>query len=277
MPMRPSITFGFVCAVALVTTSVAPGAVVVFQDGATNQFSGNLAYSGTEDTTIWEHSPSDNTGARPGLEIGSLGSGEIRRSLIRFDVTSMLGQYSTINSVTLRFTSATVPDGEDFLQAFQVAPANSAWVEGAGILIDFSPDSGSSTWDERVGGLSSWAGSAGLTSAGTDHLTNLVASAQFSFAVQTNGASFDLVFADTSILDDWVAGTNSGLLLMATSEGLDFARFIPYASDFDSNPAFRPQLIVDFDPIVVPEPSSGLAVLLALASGIAPRQRTRRR
>jgi hypothetical protein len=274
--MKLKTPISFVCAVFWVTYSV-PGAVIVFQDGATNQFSGNLAYSGTDETTIWEHSPNDNTGARAALEIGSLGEGEIRRSIIRFDVTSLLGQYSTINSVTLRFTSATTPDGTDFVQAFQIAPANSTWVEGTGIPVDFLSDSGSSTWNERVGGLSSWAGSAGLTSAETDYLTNLVASAQFSFATQTNGSSFNLVFTDPTILDAWVAGTNSGLLLMAPSEGVEFARFIPYASDFNGNLAFRPQLIVDFDPVIVPEPGSAMAALLALVSGFSRRQRATRR
>ena len=186
-----------------------------------------------------------------------------RHALVRFDITSLAGQFSAINAVTLRLFVQAV-NGSDTIQLFRLAAANAGWVEGTetGAAAGDPADTGMSTWDQRVQGSDNWAGSQGASTAGTDYLTPLIASAAFNATTTMMGDMVDLVFSDVSFVPSWTTGTNAGLFLRTNSEsGLNQITF--RSRNFPTDTSLRPELIIDFTPI--PEP----ATLLLLGSGLA--------
>ena len=80
-------------------------AVVTFKEGAAGPFGGT--YAGTEDVMLVSNNGNgqvdQNFGGRDDFEVGEVPvQNDPRHSLIRFDVSSLAGQYATINSITLR-------------------------------------------------------------------------------------------------------------------------------------------------------------------------------
>jgi hypothetical protein len=251
--------------------SVACSQTAIFQNGAAAPFGGG-GYSGAQDTMILTNTgpnQDSNFGGRDDFEVGTfLGSpSTARHVLLRFDLTSMAGQFNTITGVTLRLTfeSPLAVTTSNTVEVHRVAPDNAGWVEGTGITTTVATG-GVSTWDFRNqtngGSGIPWAGSGGASTPGADFLSPILASAGWSGA-PTPGTTYDLIFNDVSFLTDWVSGNNSGLFLKNASEsvGGDNRAFF-YSSDF-STVAFRPQLIVSYS--AIPEPSC-LAVLLAVSA-----------
>lgn len=227
-----------------------------------------------------------NTGALTVSQVGvtgGAGSANEVRLINSFDATSM-PTYSTINSITLRlFYSPLVSDisGETpfTIEVHSISAANADWTEGTGLADGGPGDNSGSNWnwkDEPT--AANWAGADGLTTAGVDYDPTILASYTFN-SLPADGTPIDFVFTGssaqlTSLIDGW-ASLNPGFVLFhedASSLGenkqVDF--YTRQASE-----SLRPQLIIDFEPITVPEPST-LALLGFGAIGMIIRSRRRR-
>lgn len=268
--------------IALAPAFATAQTTVVFRQGFAEPIT-SLTYSGVQDTMVLTNasgSEERDFGARDGVEVGAFGaaSNGLRHGLMRFDVTALAGQYTAINSVTLRlyaFAGASVSTANT-LEAHLVAAANSGWVPGTGVG-NTTATGGASTWlylnQSSFGNGTAWAGSAGASTAGTDYLSGTVGTVAWSGS-PSNGTAFDLVFTDLSYFDLWVSGTNSGIFLRNATEPTTGGdnRFFFYSSNFATT-TLRPELIVNYT--AVPEPSSYaiLAGILALAVAQIRRRR----
>lgn len=267
-PTRATLAVALVLWAGACHVPLARAQTAVFQNGTTNTFSGQT-YTGAEDTFIAINDASGyvsdwNFGGDPSFELGAAGANTLRRDLLRFDLTSMAGQYAAITGVTLRLTIQSSSATSNTVEVHQVSAANTGWVAGSGHANSVSP-SGLSTWAFRnqtaSGSGTPWAGSAGAGTPGTDYLSAIVASTPWSGG-QTG--TFDLVFTDTAFLSDWINGTNSGLLLKNTTEPSNENRLFILSSEY-STIASRPELIVSYT--AIPEPSS-LALSVGLGAAI---------
>ena len=275
---------GLLAAAFALSMSSAPAAradTAVFKQGAPAPIVGG-PYAGADDAMLVINgvgNQDQNFGARANFEVGEfpLQSNALRHTLMRFDVTALAGQYASVDAVTLRLFPISVDTlAPDSVNAFRVAPANAAWVEGTGVGVTGSdpPDTGESTWAQRVQGSQNWAGSAGASTAGTDYAVTAIGSTPFSAATGTGVANpFDIVLTPAQLaatFADWTAGNNSGLFLRVSAES---DRSITFHSAEAADPAVRPELIVTYTP--VPEPCG--VVALAAVAGVLRRDRRRRR
>jgi hypothetical protein len=243
--------------------------IYTFRDGTTTPVIGGT-YAGTDDLMIRPDAPNENNGVRPRLEVNTPGGAE-RRSLLRFDVTSLAGQPGVAESITLRlFVSGVFATGSNDggnIDIFRIANANAGWIEGTGNLS--AALAGEPSWNNRVHPSTPWAGTAGLHTAGTDYFSTLLATFPWLFtSPPASGSSMDFVFNDVSFFSDWIAGLNPGLLIAARLNDDDMEMHSAEATAL-----LRPMLIVDFQP--VPEPSS-LALLGLGTLGLVIRNRRRR-
>jgi MYXO-CTERM domain-containing protein len=258
--------------------STATAAVVSLQQGTNNSIANN--YQGTEDTFISSAAATTSYGRN----LAMLVRGGTAVSLLRFDLSLLVGQYSTINSATLTvYQREGSAQNQNFdMSLFQVSSANAGWVPGAtGTAVN--NQTGSSNWNFRVHDTQSWAGSAGLQTVGTDYLTPALGTV----AVSTGdpGSTTDTMNVPSSfsipasVILDWIGGNNSGLVLQNTSVGNSSAMNFA-TSQWNIDPdgvggplisaSIRPQLTIDYTP--VPEPG-GMAVLALGALLLHPRRR----
>ena len=232
----------------------------------------------------------NNFGGRNEIITSQNTSGTTRRlGLLRFDVSSLAGQFASIESVTLQLrlnTGRTVPTTGQILDIFRIAEANAGWVEGTGSATP-TPDPGvtvpdSVTWralsdNDNVALRTNWAGSAGLGTAGTDYFTGAMGStAAFTAGAYAAGDVINLTltasgFTLADMVNDWAAdgAASAGLLIRGRSTTANGQIF------FDSNEtalagAQPARLTINYTP--VPEPSAGV---LLVAAGLAARRRRR--
>lgn len=169
-------------------------------------------------------------------------SGSNRRfGLLRFDVSSLAGQFASIDSITLKLRlrnggNRSVPTTGQILDIFRIADANAGWVEGTGQATP-TPDPGVTFPDTATYRAKSdnadtalrllWAGSAGLNTPATDYFaTALGSTAAFSAAsgyapgtviqIPLTATGFTL----TEMVNAWISQggtTNAGLLIRGRS------------------------------------------------------------
>ena len=215
----------------ILTVSLCQANIVTYQDGLPDPFLGG-SYAGTRDTFVVANAGSGNQNGAGILEGGQFGVNP-RRILLGFDITSLAGNYSAINSVTLRlFQNAS--DGDQSTLTFDVfgmAAANGDWTEAGAT---------GATKD----GATNWDGSFGAGTADTDYITPEIATAPATFPA-SDGTQVDFAFSDLTLIPTWASGTNHGLLLRATTETASL-----YIDFFDSEGAqtTRPALIIDYTP-----------------------------
>lgn len=217
------------------------GLIATYKEGANDPFTGT-AYAGTEDLWLFNNSggaTDQNTGGDGRVITGGLGGVSDRHELMRFNLSSLVGRFSSINSVTLRlyFNGANTNTGT--VQVFALAAANAGWVEGTGGTGGTAPN-GVSTWGHRVRTTQLWAGSAGASTAGTDYVNTVLASTPY--AAAATGQSFDLVLPDASIINTWLSGPNAGFYLRTI---LQNNQVIFHSSE--STAALRPELIINYN------------------------------
>jgi hypothetical protein len=244
----------------------------MFKQGSATPFIGG-AYGGTEDSSIGLQYYTESYGGGLDLLAGYQPTFSYFpfRSLMRFDVSALAGQYDAINSVTLKlYVSADIGAGSHgifpHLDVYRMDDANAGWVGGSG-NIDGVTDTGTSTWDQRVQGSQQWTGGVVDGDAG-GALGPLLASQAYFNGSATSLSPFSLTVTGTaaqSLIDDWAAGTNAGMLLRTRDENYDMLAF----HSSESLAEFRPELHVDFNAAapVVPLPSAalmGLGLLGAL-------------
>jgi hypothetical protein len=252
-------------------------AIVVFKDGLTSPTHSG-SYHGTQDAMLANNSTfgfssndqippgnqGQNFGARPNMEIGSSGLGQLRHGLIRFDVTELKGHFKAINSIGLRlhttdtgFLLGRDVEGADTVQLFLLSKANQNWVEGTGVSATnpYTPALGESTWSQRIQSSEDWAGASGASMEGIDYSSAVIAQASFDSSTGSGGA-LDFKLSDLSLISlmkAWAKGENPGLFLKTLNE-LPGNRISIATREFE-NAEFHPELIVDYVP-EVPIPGS---------------------
>lgn len=204
---------------------------------------------------------------------------EPTRSIISFDLSGLpsLAQMQ-VESMTLRlFHQAFQGASTKITEVYAIADANANWVEGTGGSSG-TAQPGTSTWNSKQDGSAAWAGSAGLSTAGSglstpgiDYDSTLLATRTFTTAPGT-GAEIDFDFitdvaAMTALVNHWVDTANAGLLLFDPNETTLPETFdrIQFHSREATNPLLHPVLLIELGPVPVPEPSSLGLVLLGAA------------
>jgi len=241
------------------------------------------SYAGTEDTMINAGLPIFNWGNYNLLELTN-GGGNPMRLLIRFDVSQLAGQFSSINSVTLRLFPVSVPSGAVNVQLFEPVSGNADWIEGTGAGAPVTP--GTPSWRNKVQITTTtgtpWVGGEGLGSTG---FGPLLAQTQIDNSTTTL-APFDLTISNTAaatgLINDFLGANNPGFLIHLdneTSTGnydmLFYSREINSANTSTPNAeTLRPELIIDFTP--TPEPATAGLLLLGLGGLVLRRQRAGR-
>jgi hypothetical protein len=226
------------------------------------------------------------------------------RTILRFDVAALGTSNLQVNSIALRLTSVGIwaYDNQGNLimdsqldnlnpvhpEIHAIQAANRDWQEGTGTGYDFVPNqtcyAAKQTGTTAGSVVKPWAGSAGLTTPGTDYdSTVLSTKTLYKAQVQSIGQTVEFNFSGTSaqltgLIDSWLEDNlqsrdNPGLLIFdpTTSQG-PAGRRVGFFSRQCTNPPWpgvqsfpascRPQLIVNYS--VVPEPRA----LALLASGL---------
>jgi hypothetical protein len=205
-----------------------------------------------------------NNGASTRLDA----NGDARVSLLRFDLRALAGQYSSIERLTLTFKeSSAQPSSAGTGTVFRIRPVNKAWVEGtgSGSAVEGAPCWSNLAYSASVPSRVLWAGSPGLSTAGTDYET----AALGAFAHATNDLwqySVNLAGGDAarrkSLADEWSGSQadNAGVVLRQTRTGGSLYLF----SNNDGTAANQPTLTVEYVPAGPP-----VAVFRAGADGYA--------
>ena len=265
-----------VCALAI-AGGMASGDVIVYQDGATNAFVA-APYEGAQDNLLAGSNKrhDDNLGAYASAGVGNIGWGTYDppiREIIRFDLTSFAGRYASINSVKLTLTLSKAAKSET-VTVHQILAANSDWVEGAGT--GSTSAAGESCWWYKAWPDVEWAGGvdSGCGVAGVDYDSTAVASHTW-VAAEVDGTALELTLAGdvNAMVDQWsgAQADNAGLILRTTTEDDQTLHLTWKASEFTTDPAMRPMLTIDYEPI--PEPASAMLMLLG---GLALARRRRK-
>ncbi|MEM1084960.1 MAG: hypothetical protein AAGI48_12685 [Verrucomicrobiota bacterium] len=226
-------------AFASISAPLASAAVMEFQTG--------------RDSTLIQNNSDGNYGGRNEVLIGATGSGQQRAGIVAWDVSSLAGQYISIDSMSVTFTifrvAATTSWGINLLNESGVD-----WVEGTDTSGATQP--GTVTWDFRQEGVlgTEWdlggarGGPAVYGSMGTLALTDGVDVVNDKVTINlTAGSLPSNVDTLTEIMDLWTSGGNTGLGIYGGQAqwGLD--------SFQGSIAADRPLLTVNYTP--VPEPT----------------------
>lgn len=214
-------------------------------------------YTGTEDVnitvqeTVGGHSSDGEAG---GYLVGANFGGPyhyVNRLLIRFDVSSLTGQFSSIDSVTLRLTRQFV-DQFPTLTLHLPTAGNANWSES---LV---------SWDYKdSAALTPWEGGQGLGDTG-------YAAMVVSGVVGTNPIDFTISDSTTatSVVNAFLGSNNPGFLIRQDNEtGAGAVAFYSSETTFDT---YQPTLIISYTP--VPEAGPTLLIAIAAAGALARRR-----
>jgi hypothetical protein len=229
--------------VLLVCTTGTWADTLVLQDGLNG-------YDGTDDNMLnWDPAGGlKNNGTYLVGQVGNSYLSDPMNSILRFSgLEVLLGQYSSIDSVTLTLSSSAVwgakPSTEMTGTVFQLADGNAGWVEGVG------------NWEDALDGESCgyykaydavtpanstpWLGGSGADGAGGTAGTM----ATFTIAATpTEGTAFDIDL-DTTVIEQWINGINAGMLIKDTPRQADT---FPYHSSNSAATALRPMLTIEY-------------------------------
>jgi hypothetical protein len=226
-----------------------------------------ITFGASRDATIYQNNPDNSNGAGFTMFAGNNGMNSPRRALLDFDVAGNVPAGSTITGVALTLVLQGVAGSDTTPRTISLHSLLADWGEGTtgtglgggGTGQGFPANPGDATWSQNHFGVSAW------TNAGGDFSATASASAVVSQSLDsayTWGSTAALVSDVQNWLDS--PGSNFGWLLMGDESGTQtFRQF--YTRD-EANIAFRPELLIDFTPASVPEPSTlvmaGIAALV---------------
>jgi hypothetical protein len=227
----------------------------------------------TADTTLIESAPDNNLGGGEFLNAGTAGNGNRNRSLLLYDLSSLVPSGSVITSAQLTLDIVHQPSIGQQNSIFSLRRVLQSWGEGVQIPADpGSPGQGApaapgeATWNSRFAPDNAWSQPGGK--AGVDF------SATISSAAFVGGVGEQVDFGSTPALiadvQSWVdqPQANFGWMLMTESEEIGKT-----ARGFASRESgFGPTLTIEFT--AVPEPGTLALVSLFLVLGsLAVRRR----
>lgn len=187
------------------------------------------------DTTIYNDSTSNSNGVGGYMHVGRTNSGNIRRGLVRFDVSSIPAG-STITAVSLRLNMSKTEVGAMNVTLHRVT---SAWGEGTSNAPNEEGQGaaatvGDATWIRRVFNTTSWGTQGGDFVAAASATTSVNANGNYTWSGATMVANVQL----------WVDGTaNNGWIIRGPEGSRSAKRF---GSRQNGTSAQRPLLTVTY-------------------------------
>jgi hypothetical protein len=228
-----------------------------------------LSFSASKDAAIYNNATSNANGAGVSFLAGNNGSGQTRRGLIRFDLSSIVPG-STVESVRLELYMDQSPNAT--ARAISLHPILESWTEGStdpgGLQGQGTAGSaGDVTWSSRSLPSLAW-----TTPGGT------FGSASASASVTGVGwyaweATSSMNVAMLEDIQNWIdaPATNAGWMIVGVEPGTSTVkRFVSSEGD----PAFAPKLTLTVVPVPEPETYALFAAGLVLL-GVAARRRPR--
>lgn len=229
----------------MVAVGNASAETISFWRGATNAYVTN--YTGVADTWLNGADAPDNNFGQNGIMLGT------QRGILRFDLAGFtFGGNPVTNAVLSLFVHSASAFGiGDGLNFYLVDSANAAWIEGS--QANGPALAGEPTWNNRQAPSTAWTGGAGLGTPGGGGYGALPIATFLSPIAGTNMMQIDVAIP-VSVITNWMAGNNAGLLISRSGGG----EFDLRTSE-DSVASLRPLLTLNTD---IPEPSA--AMLLGL-------------
>lgn len=236
---------------ALILAGTSHGALIIFQQGLANDFTGAGVYMGVENNILNEQSPSVNYGgATSGVFSGVRPSGQVFRTIMRFNLGGLPEGSTVTGDATVKIkATASIASINNNIAVYEVLGANGSW-EGA-----------TSTWNwldkEPPEAKTDWAGTPGLSKSGTDYNGT-----QMGSDISDTANGFMEFTISQALVQSWIdtPSSNSGLLFKLVDETAELTNQFngAYLSD-TALVVDRPSLEVS----VIPEPSTLLLFLSA--------------
>jgi hypothetical protein len=186
-----------------------------------------------------------NYGAATGTIVGKQDASRDERSLLRFDLSSIgVGNACSAAVLYLYDPNWVNRTADCTIDVFKVADANGNWVEGTN---DGSVSDGEPSWSYKANYTPTpieWAGSAGLSTAGTDYVNTSLGQAVFTDGVG-GYRTITLNASGRAVVQSWFGGTGgNGILLIGTgSDGCWTSLVSRQGADGQ-----RPYLVVTYAP-----------------------------
>jgi hypothetical protein len=232
----------------------------------------------SRDATIYENNPNNSNGAGFTMFAGENGMSSPRRALLDFDVAGSVPAGSTIESVQLTLVLQGVAGTDSTPRTISLHPLLANWGEGTtgaglgggGTGQGFPANPGDATWSQNSFGSSAW------TNAGGDFSAAASASAVVSQSLNSPylwGSTAAMV----SDVQNWLDSPGSNFGWILTGDEADAQSFRQFYTREETNAAFRPELVIDFTPASVPEPSTLVLAGIGAMVGAGCWWRERRR
>lgn len=198
-------------------------------------------YSSLGDSWIDSGSPFYQHGGYPVLKVGV---SDTHRSLLRFDL-SAIPPTAICKSASLHlFVEAQIAYAAT-LNLYKISDANGDWVTGTGLT---GAVTGMACWDFKAYHAStptSWAGSAGLSTADTDYINTVLATYTIT---PTDEVGTDYTFpfnaSGLAVLQDWFGdATNNGFLLISDGGAYSELRVHSYET---ATAEYKPCLVIEY-------------------------------
>ena len=169
-------------------------------------------YTGCTDTWIVEPSQNNNCGGHASLLFGWEGSGNAYRTLMRWDLSSILaGSICASASLQLYDQNYAGRTVNNPINIYQPSVANADWVAGTGN--NTGSEVGSSSWNNKIYFTVPWAGSEGLSTPTTDYVNTSLAA--YTFIDGSSGyKTINFNAAGIAYLQTLFGGTGVGGLLI---------------------------------------------------------------
>ena len=214
-------------------------------------------YLGVSDTSLVQEFSNYNYGARETLLVGVLGNGRVRDALLRFDLSAIAGEYTSIEAMKLRLhvNAVTSTSTSMVMNVGLQQPGNAGWVEGT---TNYQLQTGSACWNHARHNTLPWLGAANGARTAAD-LQGLVGNTFVSNQTAPQGSWIEIPLraiagnpqADTltKIVNQWISNNgqdNAGLLLVYQSRS-GYPQWL-FSSSNQADPSLRPELVVEFTP-----------------------------
>jgi hypothetical protein len=213
-----------------VTPSTPPGG-----DTYVDGYGGNIFTA--QDTLLNPAGPNINFGQHGVFEISAS-----QRELLRFNLSAIPAGYTCVSATLYLYKTESAGGQNTTHQVYSVAAANAAWKPGTknGAV----GGAGDSTWsylDQAPSHPIAWAGSAGMSTSGTDYEPTAIGSFTANSGAPA-GTEIRISLSPTRIAG-WfgTSNTNYGLVIITSSGNLGHV-----GQSENPNPAYRPKLVVVF-------------------------------
>lgn len=228
-------------------------------------FPASIILTSSADTTLIEVAPNNNHGAQPFFNSGTTQNGTKNRALLRFDLGS-LPTNTVILSASVLLTVVGLPAEPAVFAPFALHRMLHNWNEGTNLAIinigqGLPAKLGDATWNYSHFNTNSWTAPGCLS--GTDFFP-FESGSQFIYdlgTTYTHGPTAELA----TDVQGWIQDptSNFGWMYLCGEEGAIFTAK-RFGSRENSNPDFRPQLILNYliPPLITRAELSGNTFLL---------------